>query len=344
MQTTLSGEKTNNPSSDVEKYRAEIQAKDTKFGIQEFDPEETLRHFFVKRTTDGSVDSGWMLTGIGPEVGKLVKISEAGDEGTPPTKYLVLAELEAAQDRLQAEYFAKRAEEARIIGEQGVGRVVTEPIPSVSRPEVTEQDKYSYLRDLLPPVTRPESSKESQSYDILFTKDDNVYQSYMDRLNRPKTPEDKQREYYDRFVTDENRQSAQELLQSAVLPKNPELVRILRTAGLDPASLDAVDAIRENPDVRFQVAKELTRKLRGMLISDPYQFGWRIDQNSPGNLKVDPQTGNRMRSQDYAISIALKMIDGEFSERNESDDFARDESGRVAVGQHRHAARAVLMY
>ncbi|HEY8886253.1 MAG TPA: hypothetical protein VIM31_02000 [Candidatus Microsaccharimonas sp.] len=171
-------------------------------------------------------------------------------------------------------------------------------------------DVYVYLKEALPTVTRGETEASQK--------------------------------YYDKFVTEENRQVSLDFLDEAV-KADVKIAAILHEAGLNPSDMAAVDAIRENPDVRYQVAKRLTQKLDTLADRDPTDFGIRIANNSPNNLKVDPQTGKRMLSRMYAVDTALKMLGGEFSERNEANDFARDSSDRVAIGQHRHAARTTIM-
>jgi len=174
----------------------------------------------------------------------------------------------------------------------------------------TRPDVYTYLKEALPVVTRGDTEAS--------------------------------RKYYDKFVTEENKQVSLGFLGEAV-KADTKIAAILQEAGLKPSDMAAVDAIRENPDVRYAVAKRLTQKLDTLADRHPMDFGWRVADNSPNNLKVDPQTGKRMRSRIYAVSMALKMLGGEFSERNEAKDFERDQDDRVALGQHRHAATSTIM-
>ncbi|MNH34780.1 hypothetical protein D3C79_954000 [compost metagenome] len=85
-------------------------------------------------------------------------------------------------------------------------------------------------------------------------------------------------------------------------------------------------------------------KLEDRVMQDPQAFGWRVEANMPNNLKEDEQTGQKMTSRDYVVSLVLKMIDGEFSERHADSWFDRDETGRIVRGQHRDAARQILFY
>jgi hypothetical protein len=199
---------------------------------------------------------------------------------------------------------------------------------------------FSYLREALPPVVRPDSSPDN--YDVLlYGSDEEVAE--MHAAAQLTHEQELQQKYYDRFVTPANKESSVETLVESI-KANPALGRVLREAGVDTFTIDAVDAIRENPDVRYEVAKYFTQKLDAMVSQDPHGFGWRVEENRADNLKVDPQTGKRMKSRLYAVSLALKMLDGEFSVSHEDDSFTRDADGRVAVAQHRDAARRILFY
>lgn len=222
-----------------------------------------------------------------------------------------------------------------------------EPSSSAAGVERQPVDAYEYLKELLPPVTRPAGEAPRLDYSYIHIKDAleqgrAAAQAQAELAHKENTPEGKARKYYDKVVTEENRQDSLDFL-GEVIKANPELVTIFQEAGLNPSDVATVDAIRENTNIRFQVAKHIAKKLDRLVTDDPEGFGLRVAQNSSGNLKVDTQTGKTMHSRDYAVSLALKMIDGEFSKKLESNDFARDGNGRVAIGQHRHAARAVLM-
>lgn len=202
-----------------------------------------------------------------------------------------------------------------------------------------ENDPFDYLRELLPPVTRPE--RQTPDYDYLYGTDEEHQQGIADlQLTRK---EQEQQKYYDRFVTAENKQASQATLAES-FKVNPEIRRILHEAGIDATSVEAVDQIRENASIRYEVARYFAQKLNDKVIQEPQAFGWRVADNMPNNLKEDPQTGRKMMSRDYVVSLVMKMFGGEYSDRNEDDDFERDETGRVIMGQHRDAARQILFY
>jgi len=256
---------------------------------------------------------------------------------------------------LTAEQVALRQKAEEDLGEEaveasGVGLEANAAarVLGMDQKEQEPTDPYAYLRKALPPVVRPQKVSKKVDYDKLLSGADDE-QPWAQQQQRgfgqyePETEEDKQRKYYDMFVTQENREKSLETLSETV-KATPELREILERFAIAPTSLDAVDAIRENPDVRFEVAKVLAKKLDRLALDPNNDMGWRINDNSPNNLKVDPMTAKRMLSRTYAVSMALKMIDGEFSEkRADKDAIERDDEGRVALGQHRHAATTTLM-
>ena len=219
----------------------------------------------------------------------------------------------------------------------------TESSLSTGPENMADDERYGYLRTLLPPVTKPVTEPTPLMYDHLFDSnapDPGTSQQF--GQYKPKTEEEKRGEYYAKFVTEENRQTSQEFLDE-VLKATPELRQILARYQLENESFQAVDAIREDADVRYEVAKVLAEKL-DRLVPQGLDFGDRIVRNSFGNLKVDQITGTRMRSRVHAVGLALKMIDGQFSNRlDQGDEQRRADNGQVLEGQHRHAARSLLM-
>lgn len=309
-----------------------------------------------KRLPGGVLEADWKV--------KAVNVTEqtvlvASPDGTLEKTYTFdklksFQPEKSEQETNRSEYAGERLERVQHeLAEVAVDRVgvaiVAERAPAevaaIENKEV-QKDPYDYLREVLPPVVRPEAA-EPEGYDHLFadTKDTpwghynpNAQQAYQ----ASETEEDKQRKYYDRFVTEENRESAVGTLTEA-MKATPQLKAILESYNIEPASLAAVDAIRENPDVRFEVAKVLVQKL-DRLTSVPNDMGWRINQNRSDNLKADQITGKKMMSRLHAVNMALKMIGGEFADRLEGkNDIQRDENDVVAIGQHRHAARETLM-
>jgi uncharacterized protein YcnI len=291
------------------------------------------------------LEAGWTVDSVDAENGVVVTLSPDGLY----EKTIAIASLEAlnpietelrlkAQQDLGEEAIDAFEEDLANSASSAAGRLL-----SLEKKEAP-QDTYEYLRTALPPVVRPEHMHYQEEYDKWLQGDTSDQPEVQQFSHSPsETEEDRQRKYYDTFVTQENRESAVVTLSEA-MKATPEIREVLALNRLDPSSLDAVDALRENPEVRFEVAKILAKKL-DRLVSDPYNdLGWRITKNSPNNLKADPQTGARMSSRLYAVSMALKMIDGEFSNRHEGNDpINRDEQGRVSVGQHRHAASSILM-
>ena len=192
--------------------------------------------------------------------------------------------------------------------------------------EHKEKDPFDYLREVLPPVVRPVTTPRAYSFNERHIP----------------TAEEKQQEYYDKFVTEVNKQDALDTL-GEVVKATPLIKEVLDKADISITSIEAVNAIRENPDVRFEVAKILLNKLNKLADDPDTDMGWRIINNSPRNLKNDPQTGKTYLSRVYAVNMALKMLGGEFSDQRSDSDFARDQTGKVINGQHRNAATQAMM-
>ncbi len=357
-------------SSEEDKaFEKKIKGYDERFGIEEFPAEDTTRTYYIRRS-DQSIDK-WHLVGVGPERGKFEK---TGPDGKPIYRYLDMDKTQAQQADFELEYMmAQRAKAVANVqpAEYGLepasttGVSLITHVPSFEKPkthttaepqpravakskEKMPEEPYAYLREALPPLVRPEKSTAGDTdYDkYLYGEDADMPWVKPEPTLNPNSPEAKDealRKYYDKFVTAENQQTSLEVLSQAVLA-NPEIRTILAKHDLLASSPTAVYAIRENADVRFEVARVLMAKLDA-LAADPYNdLGPRIKAGSRKNLKSDPMIDEKLPSRVYAVKMALKMLGGEFTERLEGkDDMQRNENGSVVLGQHRHAARSALL-
>lgn len=287
------------------------------------------------------LEPGWSVEKVDKDTGAVIVTSP---DGSMEKRYSIelLQEIQAESLRQTQHELGEEALEDVGVAVEAAGRLL-----SFDDQAERKKDAYDYLRTALPPVIRPQSEGQTNDeYDFLFSSDDNKVareQQKRSGVRTSHTLEEKQRKYYDTYVTSENREASVQTLVEA-LKATPELREVLVLSDLQPASMEAVDAIRENAEVRFQVAKVLAEKLE-RLVADPHNdMGWRINKNDPNNLKNDQVFDRKMSSRLYAVNMALKMIDGEFSSRQEGNDpIERDESGSVAIGQHRHAASTILM-
>ncbi len=341
-----------------------IKLDDERYQIEELPLEDAAPVYLVKRTS-GDIEP-WRLEGEGPVTSKLVSRDE---NGMPMVKYIDRQKLLDSQASLAFEReMALRARAAVDLGEEAAEAVpiigpnsplITE-VPTFEKPskavvaaaleqpvvssEKVRESKYDYLREALPPVLAPVDARSDKDYDALVFGDDSEQEwAQQPSYSQPEYMKELQKKYYDRFVTQENRESSLAFLQE-VMKATPLIRDILAAHHLDPTEIESVDAIRENPEVRFEVAKVLAEKL-DIILSGENDLGWRLNRNDRGNLKQDEQTNAKHSSRTHAVSLALKMIDGEFSERavTSMDTIERDESGRVVQGQHRHAAHSALM-
>lgn len=288
-----------------------IEDLDAKYGVQNFSIEDTLKQYFVRRS-DGAVEP-WALSGAGETRAKMTKYVTLEDGNVAEmVKYLDMQKMLSEQSELFAEFQLRQQKLAEALGGAALN------VPDGEK----EQGPYDRLRTILPVITRPSGTAER----------------YEHGRYSPKTDLDKQREYYDRYVTDENRLSSLISLEETI-KSTPHLGDILEGSGIDPNSLAAVDAIRENEEVRLAVAKVIAEKLDYLADVEHADLGYRVLNNSE---KTDGISGKRYKSRDYAVLMALKEIGGEFSTRIEGSDRIEDAGNGNITGQHRHAARAAL--
>lgn len=356
------------PESSENAARKELMERiardDERYQIEELPLEDAAPVYLVRRSS-GAIES-WRLEGEGPVVSKLISRDE---RGLPMVKYLERQKLLDSQAALAFEReTALRARAALDLGEEAAEAVpvigpnsplITE-VPRFEKPtkavvttaldqpivssEKVQGSKYNYLRDVLPPLRAPMVEENSSNYDaLIFGGDDQQEWVRQPSTGQPERVRNDQKKYYERFVTQENRDASLDFLQE-VMKATPLIRDILDRYNLDPSSIESVDAIRESPEVRFEVAKVIAEKLDSIL-SGENDLGWRLNESSANNLKEDQITGKKLSSRTHAVSLALKMIGGEFSDKNVSsiDTIERDESGRVVQGQHRHAATSALM-
>lgn len=191
-----------------------------------------------------------------------------------------------------------------------------------------ESEMYDFLRQDLPPLTRPTSAVRPA-----WPVPPSI------------SPEQQQFDYYSRFITAEHHQESVKTLRES-LAHTPELTDVVRQHGFNDSTLDeAVVAIREDPAIRFDVARILFKKINILANQPASGLGQRIVDNDPGNLKTDPQSvlSKKLPSRLYAVKMALKMIGGEFApELVSAGELAVSSDHQTLSGQHVDAARAAL--
>ncbi len=206
-----------------------------------------------------------------------------------------------------------------------------------------ERESHPHLAALFQPMVRPEvPDRGADEYSYLF-EDDDVVEAERQRRAVEEGPILRAQREYDKLVSDASRQLAESKLRST-LQRDGALREILDKHGYDRASLDAVDALRTDEDLRYEVGTYLLDKLRRMTSISPMKFGDRILKDGTKRTDARAMPTDGVSSQEYAAFLALAKIDGSFNADKESDSDKTEYGfgGQPIQGQHRAAAEYIL--
>ena len=132
------------------------------------------------------------------------------------------------------------------------------------------------------------------------------------------------------------------------LAKNPFLMQIINPEGtLDPRVI--MNNIRSSYLTRCRLFEYLTFSLDTLARVNPGALADRVRSNSEGNLKTPNYLGgdyykDRMRSREYAVVLAIAMMDGSFNVDKQSKIITHYRDGKGRCGMHRDSARVLLEY
>ncbi|MBC7943426.1 hypothetical protein H7X68_02935 [Candidatus Saccharibacteria bacterium] len=285
----------------------------------------------------------WSLTDYADEKGR--RIVESQKREVIGDKFDFVAK-GMSEKMLSPEGQAELAEE--LAASIRVGRQALETTVQTGSDQGVEKLKNSHLEALFSPIIRPElpQGDEDNEYDYLFGSDEDVAEKLKlkqaeSQKNAPILEAQKE---YDRFIDKDTRRIASGRLEMAV-SRDQGLKELLHQFGQDKTSVEAVDAIREDKELRYSVGVYLLEKLNRAVKDDPDSFGDRLVRN--GDKKNDSKSHMSvpsMTSREYATYIALAKIDGSFNgDRETADDYVQyDSNGKVINAQHRDAANAIL--
>lgn len=117
---------------------------------------------------------------------------------------------------------------------------------------------------------------------------------------------------------------------------------VTREGPRDPVSV--TDTLRTNADLRYELGSYLLRdKLPKIAREQPHDIPSRVfvgGQKSP-NHRGYAHLGH-INSREYAVILALSMLDGTFSDPGIGDPIERNSKGYIELGQHRAAAEVLL--
>lgn len=221
------------------------------------------------------------------------------------------------------------------------GEIVTTEVVE-TKPQLTyEQREEIRLRDLFaPPKTIDQEPKQEESYDHLFMPDGPERDAAMQAFSRKSDIRARERlEYAD--LTAESRDEAGKRLSEAVL-RDSKLADII--SGFEGSNkldrLSLVDAVRTDANLRYDIG---TYFLKDKLP----QLARILPDRVIGNGQKRPNHNgysrhNYLTSREYAVMLALAMIDGTYQEPGSGDPIIRDNDGIATLGQHRFTAKALI--
>lgn len=214
-----------------------------------------------------------------------------------------------------------------------------------------ERTKNPVLESIFAPITRPEIPSDTvegdsgRKYDYLFGTDEEraVGLAAVQARSLANEPIRKEQAEYDRYINDDTRRIASDQLKYAIL-RDPTLKGILEDHSFIESSLEAVDALRTDVELRYDVGVYLLNKMNRAVSDNPSSYGDRLVRNGNKRNDYHGMGVSQMTSRQYASYLALSMLDGSFNgDRQSADDSVRhDPSGKVINSQHRDAARSII--
>lgn len=246
-----------------------------------------------------------------------------------------------------AEWSAIRADRAARAIVEGAPTAPAQVIETTPAVEVAEREpKNAHLAKLFEPPVRPElPAPVVDSYDFMFERDEDKraeMQAKRDAQEKENAPIKEAQKNFDRITNQDTREYSEQKL-IAVMRHDKELVKLLADRGITEASLDAVDALRNDADLRYDVAVHFLKKLDKMVESSPGSFGARIVRNgekSNDYMRLPVRTTSR----EYVAYLALAKISGMFNYKVDSSDVFQDVNDRneIVLNQHRHATDMLI--
>ena len=278
-------------------------------------------------------------------------------EYTTATKNILLSEIQGLNDNFNVERLYRKTPE----------EMVTEGIKSVEsilsqRKSISDWNSLSTAETGLDESDNPELDRFNErvreltkpletDVDGMPFEDESVRVSY-DHLYDPNyVPSNNVEDAAVRNlkgvpVSENSFNAAKEVIGS--LATNPFLMQIINPEGtLDPRVI--MNNIRSSYLTRCRLFEYLTFSLDTLARVNPGALADRVRSNSEGNLKTPNYLGgdyykDRMRSREYAVVLAIAMMDGSFNVDKQSKIITHYRDGKGRCGMHRDSARVLLEY
>lgn len=346
--------------------------------VYPIDKDATLPRLKVMRSPRGEngarwLDDGWFPgnilyicdvnseEGIGDNV-LLVQthkfFRKTNGEYTTATKNILLSEIQRLNDNFNVEQlYRKTPEEMVAEGIKSVESILSQ------RKSISDWNSLSTAETGLDESDSPELNRFDErvlkrmkpletDIDGMPFKDEPVRENYFDYLYDPnyEPPNDVEaaavRNPKGVPISENSFNAAKEVIGS--LATNPFLMQIINPEGtLDPRVI--MNNIRSSYLTRCRLFEYLTFSLDTLARVNPGALADRVRSNSEGNLKTPNYLGgdyykDRMRSREYAVVLAIAMMDGSFNVDKQSKIITHYRDGKGRCGMHRDSARVLLEY
>lgn len=350
--------------------------------VYPIDKDATLPRLKVMRSPRGEngarwLDDGWFPgnilyicdvnseEGIGDNV-LLVQthkfFRKTNGEYTTATKNILLSKIQRLNDNFNVEQlYRKTPEEMVAEGIKSVESILSQ------RKSISDWNSLSTAETGLGESDSPELNRFDErvlkrmkpletDVDGMPFKDEPVRENYFDHLYDPnyEPPNDVEaaavRNPKGVPISENSLNAAEEVINS--LATNPFLMQIINPEGALDSEVDSkeiMNNIRSSYLTRCRLFEYLTSRLNDLAVDNPRALADRVRSNSEGNLKTPNHLGDdyykdRMRSREYAVVLAIAMIDGSFDVDRQDKMVTHYRGGRERSGMHRDSARALLEY
>ena len=283
-------------------------------------------------------------------------------EYTTATKNILLSEIQGLNDNFNVERLYRKTSE----------EMVTEGIKSVEsilsqRKSISDWNSLSTAETGLDESDSPELNRFDErvlkrikpletDVDGMPFKDEPVRENYFDHLYDPnyEPPNDVEaaavRNPKGVPISENSLNAAEEVINS--LATNLFLMQIINPEGALDSEVDSkeiMNNIRSSYLTRCRLFEYLTFSLDTLARVNPGALADRVRSNSEGNLKTPNYLGgdyykDRMRSREYAVVLAIAMMDGSFNVDKQSKIITHYRDGKGRCGMHRDSARVLLEY
>ena len=283
-------------------------------------------------------------------------------EYTTATKNILLSEIQRLNDNFNVEQlYRKTPEEMVAEGIKSVESILSQ------RKSISDWNSLSTAETGLDESDSPELDRFNErvlkrmkpletDVDGMSFEDEPVRENYFDHLYDPnyEPPNDVEaaavRNPKGVPISENSLNAAEEVINS--LATNPFLMQIINPEGALDSEVDSkeiMNNIRSSYLTRCRLFEYLTSRLNNLAVDNPRALADRVRSNSEGNLKTPNHLGgdyykDRMRSREYAVVLAIAMIDGSFDVDRQDKIITHYRDGKGRCGMHRDSARVLLEY